>query len=205
MKRKLSEIADELNHQSGFNHLPSLIFITDQKAQPCPETVIDQLPIGSMVIFRDYAHKNRNELGQALRYIAKARGIKFLVAGDISLTLMVAADGIHLPEHLISQAINIKTEHPDLYITVSCHTEEAILVAMKNGVDAVLLGPVFPTKSHPETFDEPTLTIGAEGLKKICEKFSFPIYALGGVNQKTAEKIVHCGATGIAAIRGFSG
>ena len=203
MKRKLSEIAQELNQQSGFNHLPGLIFITDQYAQPCPERVLDQLPKDSMVIFRDYAHENRNELGQALHYVARARGIKFLVAGDLALTLMLDADGIHLSEHLIPQVNDITKEHPNLFITASCHSIEAVQNATVHNVDAVLLGPVFPTKSHPETINKPKLTLGVGGLTEICGNTNIPIYALGGINRETAEKITQSGATGIAAIRGI--
>ena len=47
------------------------------------------------------------------------------------------------------------------------------------------------------------LTIGPGRLRSICEGIRVPIYALGGVNNITAEKLKGTGVAGIAAIRGF--
>ena len=95
MKRNLTEISKELNRQSGFEGKASVIFITDRHAQPYPENIVSELPVGSMVITRDYDDENRAELGRALGYICKARNLKFIVAGDYTLCLMLEADGIH--------------------------------------------------------------------------------------------------------------
>lgn len=203
MDRNLTEISKELNRQSGFEGLPGLIFITDQDAQPCPEEVIAKMPSGSMVILRDYDDENRAELGRALGYICKARNIKFIVAGDYTLSLMLEADGVHLAEVKLDEAELIKKERPDYFITAAVHNEEAIKKAIALNVDAVLLAPIFPTKSHPETFDEPDRVVGAEQLKMLCHKYRVPIYALGGINSETIMKIKNSGAAGIAAIRGL--
>ncbi len=204
MKKTLSDISKELNEQSGYAGFPSLIFITDHRAQPCPEEIIDRLPSGSVVILRDYDDENRYDTGKALRYICRAKGIKFLVAGDLTLSLMLEADGVHLPEYMISDAAKIKTDHPDYFISVSCHGEEALEKAVGIGADVALLAPIFPTNTHPETLDDPTLIIGVGRLADFCNKYSIPIYALGGVNVETAELLHQTGVAGISAIRGFS-
>ncbi len=204
MEKKLSEIANELNNQSGYKDLPNLVFITDQSAQPCPEKIIATLPENSMVILRDYDDENRHNLGVALGYICKSRNIKFLVAGDIELSLMLAADGIHLPEHMIGKAKEIRKAHPDYFITASCHTEDAIKCAVDACVDAIFLAPVFATESHPETFQDPQQTLGVEKVKYFCGKYDMPFYALGGVNKNTAISLRHSGVAGIAAVRGIS-
>lgn len=203
MKRNLAEISQELNRQSGWKDLPDLIFITDQKAQPLPESVIEKLPQGAMVIFRDYDHDQRAELASALRYICKSKDIKFLVAGDLTLALMVDADGIHLPEHMIDEATAIRRAHPKFFITASCHANTVMGKIPKLEIDAILLAPIFATSSHPETMNDLSLTIGPNKLKLICENIRMPVYALGGVNDTTAEKLLGTGVAGIAAIRGF--
>ena len=71
------------------------------------------------------------------------------------------------------------------------------------GLDAILLAPIFETRSHPETMKNKGLTIGPGRLRSICEGIRVPIYALGGVNNITAEKLKGTGVAGIAAIRGF--
>ena len=203
MKRNLAEISQELNRQSGWKDLPDLIFITDQKAQPLPENVIENLPHGAMVIFRDYDHEKRAELASALRYVCKSKDIKFLVAGDLTLALMVDADGIHLPEHMIGEATKIRRAHPKLFLTASCHAKTAMEELPKHAINAFLLAPIFATTSHPETMNDPSLTIGPHKLKVFCEDIRMPVYALGGVNDETAEKLLGTGVAGVAAIRGF--
>ena len=190
MKRNLAEISQELNRQSGWKDLPHLIFITDQEAQPLPEAVIENLPPGAMVIFRDYDHENRAELASALRYICRSKDIKFLVAGDITLALMVGADGIHLPEYMINEATTIHHDYPKLFVTASCHAKTAVGELPLPEVDAILLAPIFATSSHPETINDPSLAIGPNKLRIICEDIKRPVYALGGVNSTTAETLI---------------
>ena len=156
-----------------------------------------------MVILRDYDLESRLELGQALKYICEKRSIKFLVADDVTLSLMVNADGIHIPEYALHNVPSIRKEHPDYFITASAHNEAAIKHALEVGVDAVLLSPIFPTKSHPETFKDINLTIGLDALKTICSKYEVPIYALGGITRETAPDLNNSGIIGIAAIRGL--
>ena len=203
MKRNLAEISQELNRQSGWKNLPGMIFLTDQIAQPLPEDVIENLPRGAMVIFRDYEHENRVELSFALRNICRLKGIKFLVAGDLTLAIKVDADGIHLPEHMINEVKKIRKSYPKLFITASCHSKTDMGELDGQGLDAILLAPIFETRSHPETMKNKGLTIGPGRLRSICEGIRVPIYALGGVNNITAEKLKCTGVAGIAAIRGF--
>ncbi len=183
--------------------MPTMIFITDQKVQPYPEKVIDKLPGSACVILRDYDHESRAELGEALRYICEQKKIKFLVAKDMMLALQLGADGIHLPEFMIDDLSDIRKENPDFFVTASCHDIEAAQRAQATGVNAILVAPVFATQSHPETFVDPSLVLGINKTKAICEACDVPVYALGGVNNETVQKLQDTGVTGIAAIRGF--
>lgn len=203
MNGNLTEISKELNQLSLYKNMPGLIFITDQSVQPYPEHIIEKLPEGSIVILRDYEHENRYDLGQALHYLSKSRGLRFLVAGDVALALALEADGVHLPEYLINNASSIRKQNPDYFITVAAHSEETVKKATQYKIDAVLLAPIFPTQSHPETRANPSLTIGTEKLKLICKNNNIPIYGLGGINIDTAHNLYGTEVTGIAAISGF--
>ena len=203
MIRNLAEISKELNRLSGYNHLPSLIYMTESDVHQHPENIIDKMPKGSMVIFRDYEHENRYELGKALRYICASRKIRFVVGGDIALSLALEADGIHLPEFMMKEgeAVKIRSECPDYFISAAVHDDRSVKVAYKLGLNAVLLAPIFPTDSHPETHDNENLTIGLKNLTKICQNNEIPVYALGGVNRQNASDLLNSGVAGIAAIR----
>jgi len=203
MTEKLTEIATKLNRESRFDDMPRLIFITDNKAQPHPEDVITRLPSGSMVILRDYDDDNRVNLGKALCYICKVRNIKFFVAGDLTLALLLEADGLHLPEYMVSEAETIKAEYPSLLLTTAAHDEKGVMEADKLNLFAVLLSPIFPTESHPETYEDEEKTIGVHKLNTISKAHRIPIYALGGINIKTAVKLLNTKIAGFAGIRGF--
>lgn len=203
MSENLTEITNKLNRESRFDHMPRLIFITDNGAQPYPEGVIERLPKNSMVILRDYDLETRANLGKALRYICKTKGIKFFVAGDITLALILDADGIHLPEFMLSEAEKIKQDYPSMLISVAAHKEETIVEAEKLNLFASLLSPIYPTKSHPETFDDIGKTIGINKLNELCERYKIPVYALGGINRETAQELLNSKIAGFAGISGF--
>lgn len=203
MTGNLTEIAVELNRESRFDNMPRVIFMTDNEAQPFPEDVIERLPCESIVVLRDYDHDDRENLGKALRYICRTKGIKFFVAGDITLSLMLDADGIHLPEYMLSDAEKIKQDYPSLLMSIAAHHEITVAKAERLDLFAVLLSPIFPTKSHPETFTDKSKTIGIKRLNEVCEKYKIPVYALGGINEQTAQELLNSNIAGFAGIRGL--
>ncbi len=200
----LSDIAKRLNHDHGqADNLPPAIFITDQQAGADPEKIISRLPRGSGVILRDYDHPTLEKLGANLAVLCRDRGVLFLVAGDMGLAINLAADGVHLPEWCIDQALAIRASHPNWIITVSCHDRASVIRAAELPIDAGLIAPVFPTLSHPETFSDHKATLGMSGLRDMVAATKLPLYALGGVTTENAHQLVGSGVAGIAAIRGF--
>ncbi|WP_369825059.1 hypothetical protein [Caulobacter sp. B11] len=55
----------------------------------------------------------------------------------------VAADGLHMPERLISQIPALKAQHPAWLITAAAHDAPAAAAASRVGVDAIVVSPVF--------------------------------------------------------------
>jgi thiamine monophosphate synthase len=62
----------------------------------------------------------------------------------------------------------------------------------------VLLGPIFPTPTHP---DSPGL--GLELLARAASASAIPVLAIGGVDRERAARCLEAGAAGYAAIRLF--
>jgi len=206
----LTDIARRLNDDYGQgcrqgqgSLLPSSFFITDEKAIPQPEKIIATLPRGFAVILRDYDSPQRAALGTRLSELCRAGGLKFLVAGDVSLASFLKADGIHLAEHVRHQATSIRERYPDWLITASCHSQESLKGAEGMPLDAALVSPVFPTSSHPETLSGEKDVLGWEKLREMVSTTTFPLYALGGITGDNAHKLVGLGLAGLAAIRGF--
>ena len=65
-------------------------------------------------------------------------------------------------------------------------------------IDAVLLSPVFPSKSHPNSKN-----LGINKFVKIIKKTKLPIYALGGINIKNVKSLVETDIIGYAFQRGI--
>ena len=64
--------------------------------------------------------------------------------------------------------------------------------------DAVLLSPVFATRSHPGA-----PTIGPLRFARWVRESPIPVYALGGIDVPGARRLRHSGAAGFAAIGGL--
>ncbi|MBL4895095.1 MAG: thiamine phosphate synthase [Emcibacter sp.] len=212
----LTDIAERLNQDYGpqskkgkkaekAEKLPAAFFITDHTAVPDPEKIIARLSKKCGVIFRDYDHLERKQLGQQLSRACRDRGLIFLVAGDVELAQSLTADGVHLPEGKMAQAKDIHTAHPHWIITAACHSLSALKQAEGLPLDAALIAPVFPTLSHPETLSGASTTLGITGVQDMVAATDLPLYALGGITKENAGQLIGSGIVGLAAIRGFEG
>ncbi len=202
MAERLNQVFRQKESRSG-RKLPPGFFITDQQAAPFPEKIISTLPTGFGVIFRDYDHPARMALGRSLAGLCRQRGLVFLVAGDVTLVSGLDADGIHLPEAMMDQALEFRQDHPDRIITTSCHDPASVRRAASLPLDAILIAPVFPTQSHPETISGARATLGLSGVLDMTSQTSLPLYGLGGITVANADDLMAAGLAGIAAIRGF--
>jgi thiamine-phosphate pyrophosphorylase len=195
---KLNRTA-QLRRDRNTRPLPPLIMITDAKRQGDPLAALAALPRGSMVILHDYDHPERAHLARELAKACRRRRLVLLIAGSPGLAAQIRADGIHLPERLAYRARAARQRHKDWLITVSAHSLPAIRRAESLGADAVLLGPVFPTRSHPGA-----RTLGPRRFAGLAGRSDLPVYALGGISAATAQRLAGTGAVGLAAIDAFA-
>jgi thiamine-phosphate pyrophosphorylase len=179
--------------------LPNLLFFTDPQRTPDPERVAERLPAGAAVVFRAFGASDAAERGARLREITRRRGLRLLVGADETLALQVGADGVHLPERLVPTLSDLRAAHPGWLITLAAHDMEAALAGAEAGADALVVSPVFPSRSPSAG-----APLGVEGLKRIVEAVETPVYALGGVRADTATLLLDTGIVGIAAVEALS-
>lgn len=191
-RAKLARAARRFAVQSG-SALPSLILMTDDERLADPVAAARALPRGSMVILRTRRTAQRERLAKELSTIAKARGLKFLIAGDPELAARIGADGIHLPEAERWQAAHWRARRANWTIMASAHSLMAVTAARH--ADAVIVAPVFATASHPGA-----ATLGATRLRLIAQQSALPVYALGGIDARTVRNLEDAKLAGIAAI-----
>jgi thiamine-phosphate pyrophosphorylase len=197
----LADLARRLNsrHPQG-GPLPSLILLTDPARLPDPLPYLDRLPRGGAVVLREPDPARRAIAARRLLRACRRRGLKVLIAGDPRLAFAIGADGVHWPEaHVKRLAGAARRLHPGWLITAAAHSPAALRLAARAGADAALLSPVFATRSHPEA---PML--GAVRFAGWVWAAPLPVYALGGVDAKTARRLMPTNAVGLAAIGGLA-
>lgn len=127
--------------------------------------------------------------------IARARRLKLLIGRDADLAARIGAHGVHLPERLAYRANALKRARPDWLVTAAAHSLAAACVA---GPDAVVVSTAFPSRSASAG-----RALGPVRLAALVRAAGRPVYALGGVNMKTARRLLPAGLIGLAAVDGF--
>jgi thiamine-phosphate pyrophosphorylase len=174
------------------------LFFTDPHRTPHPERVIARLPRGSAVVFRAFGAPDALSRGLALRRLARRRGVLFLVGADAALAVALRADGVHLPERLAGRAGLVRALKRRFLVTAAAHGLPAALRARRAGAEALVASPVFP--SHSPSAGQ---ALGPLAFATLVRRAGAPVYALGGVNARTARRLAGSGAAGLAAIEGL--
>lgn len=136
------------------------------------------------------------ELGYSLKEILHRHRIPLIVNDRIDIAMALDADGVHLGQTDLPIEVARKLLGPDKIIGISVSRVEEALEAVEKGADYLGVGPVFPTGSK-EDAEKP---IGLEGLRRIREKASLHLTAIGGINRDNAAEVIKAGADSIAVI-----
>lgn len=180
---------------------PGLILLTDARLLPDPLPALRRLPQGSAVILRHYEwpYGRRLALAGAMADLCRQSGLILLVAGDARLARAVSADGVHLPQGLLSLAAGLRRQFG--VVTAAAHDAGAVARAARAGVDAVLISPVFATTSHPGAVGLGVVRLAA--LAHQARRKGLRVYALGGMNAVTTRRLKAVAMAGIAGISGI--
>ena len=173
--------------------------MTDPERPPDPAVAAEGLPRGSAVILRAFGAPDAVAQGLRLATVARRRGLLLLAGADLRLAVAIGAGGVHLPERLAHKAEAIRRAHPRWLITVAAHGQAAARRARLHGADAVVISPVFESRSP--SAGRPLGPVRFASLAR-CAKG--PVYALGGVNARTARRLSGSGAVGIAAVEALA-
>ena len=189
--------------RSKDNKLPKVIIIFDDELFDKKKLLKLKIPKKSAFLLRSYETKKRKKIAKQLLKFCKMKKIKLLIGSDIKLAEDIKADGIHFPEYMIKKnkinwidIKNVKSKKRWI-ITTSVHSIQSLKKAEGLDIDAVLLSPVFPSKSHPNS-----KSLGLNKFSKIVKKTKLPIYALGGINIKNVKSLTETDIIGYAFQRG---
>lgn len=182
--------------------LPRVVLMTDDRRLPDPRAAVCGLPRGAGVVFRHYGWPaaERERLGRALRALARARGLVFLVGCDGALATRLGADGLHLPEAMLARAAGWRRCRPGWLITGAVHGARALAAAARLRLDGVLLSPVWPSASHPGV-----APLGPLRFAALAARAPTPVLALGGMDGGRLRRLAPARVHGFAAIAALSG
>ncbi|HEX4711411.1 thiamine phosphate synthase [Phenylobacterium sp.] len=178
--------------------LPCLLFFTDPTRTPDPEAIARRLPPGSAVVFRAFGAADAEARGARLLAIARERKLKLLIGADAGLAAQLGAHGVHLPERSAHGARRLKAAHPGWLVTAAAHSPAAARRALSAGADAVVISAIFPSRSASAG-----APMGPLRLAMLTRRLRGPVYALGGVDNKTARRLKDAGLVGLAAVDAF--
>jgi thiamine-phosphate pyrophosphorylase len=167
--------------------------MTDPQRTPHPVRLALRLPRGAGVIYRSFGAAKARKTAGKLPRVASERGLVLLIG---SAEPSVRGLGVHLPERLAAKARRFR--RPGVLVTAAAHNEPAIRRARLAGCDAVLVSTVFPSDSP--SAGKP---MGVVRFAALARRAGLPVYALGGINAKTARRLLSSGAAGVAAIGAF--
>ena len=148
---------------------------------------------GFQIIF--YSHKESVCFTKALEIsqFCKAKGIIFIVCGDLEVAVQSNADGFHL------KALNCEIdvirkrlgEYKIIGLEVANYRQaEAI---KDNGFDYICPGPVFRASQSIDN----GMPVGCELVRAINKSIQLPQYAYGGINSLNANLVFSAGAYGV--------
>lgn len=157
--------------------LPTIWLVSDQRNDAVLERALARLPRGSGLIFRHYhlPEPERKARFAALKRAAKVRGHRVVLSGDARMARAWGADGAYGDAARLARG-------PACLRLVTAHSLRELGRAKR--ADAVLLSPVFATRSHP----------GARGLGPVrflllARQSEVPVIALGGMTAKRARRL----------------
>lgn len=174
-----------------FQPLPDLWLLSDARNDEVLEDAMIRLPRGSGFVFRHYHLPADRREERFRRLSALAKELDHLVA--LSDTPEIA-DAWDAPA--IYGPVGRVGSREDLMRIATVHDAGEIEQANALGVDAVMLSPVFPTRSHPDGS-----SLGRDRFLALASLAQMPVIALGGM---TGARAAAMGWDRWAAIDGLS-
>ena len=133
----------------------------------------------------------------AIKHLSMLRpDLNLIAAWDAPESVNAFIRGRHLTQvALFAQTELVRQSERDFWFA-ACHDEASMAHAVMLGVDAITLGAVLATPTHPDG-----LILGWDGFAQLAKMSDVPVYALGGMQMKNlAESQAH-GGFGVAGMR----
>jgi len=186
-----------------FFPVPCLMLVTDRRlCSDLPWAVAQAVAGGANLVQlreKDLPARELLALAQALRRATAGRAL-LLVNDRADVALAAGADGVHLPQEGLPVAVARHLLGQDRLVGRSVHSPDEAAKAEAEGADYVVVGPVYPTRSHPDA-----VPAGPALIARVRELVRIPVLAIGGITPGTVSEVMAAGASGVAVISAILG
>ncbi len=170
------------------------MLVTDRTLCPDLPAAVDRALYAGVDVLqlreKDLPEGDLLPLARDCRRISAGRTL-FLVNGSLDIALAVGADGVHLPQ----AAPLIERPRPDFLLGRSVHSLDEALAAATQGLDYLIAGPIYETRSHPAA-----APAGLRLIEAVARAANLPVLAIGGITAANAGEAIAAGAGGVAVI-----
>ena len=122
--------------------------------------------------------------------------LNLIAAWDAPASINAFIRGRHLTQSALLAKTELVRHSEQDYWFAACHDQSSIVHAVQLGVDAITLGAVLATPTHPEQE-----SLGWERFAALVTLSDVPVYALGGMQIKDLDEVRAHGGFGVAGIR----
>jgi len=136
-----------------------------------------------------------NEIKKSIA-LAKKFQAKLFINDYWDLALRYEAYGVHLGQDDLKQADLAQLRAAGLRLGISTHSYYEVACAHTYRPSYLACGPIFPTTSKVMAFSPQ----GLSQLKRWRRTLTYPLVAIGGLNQKNLPAVLATGADGVALI-----
>lgn len=157
-------------------------------------------PYAMILREKDMDRQDYRELARHIQVMCRKASVKMFVHSDISAAKYADCGNVHFSMEHFKQMCE---EQADVIkrldcVSVSCHSMEEAVNAVRAGAEQIVLGTIFETECKKGLKGR-----GLEFVREICANCPVPVYAIGGINEERLLQVMEAGAAGGCMMSGF--
>ena len=157
----------------------------------CEEDYIDKIDKKIILIYRNYNKPENVRNLLKLKRHCNSKGIKIVLSNNLKQAYNLKFDGVYLPA-FNNQIINITNFRKNFMILGSAHNLKEIRNKEKQGVQKIIISPIFKTKNKNG--------LNIYKFNKLANLTKLQTIALGGINKNNIDKLKLIKIGGFASI-----
>jgi thiamine-phosphate pyrophosphorylase len=179
-----------------------LLLVTDRRQTngrplvPLLQRVLSAAAPAIQLRERDLSARELVTLAREVQALTASRRSQLLINDRIDVALALEGVGVHLRSNSLPVPVARQMLGAQRLLGISVHAVEEAVQAESQGVDYIVLGPIYETPSK-QMFGPP---LGIHTLEKACKLVRVPIIGIGGVTAARACEMRRAGAFGAAVI-----